>query len=179
MWLIALMVWGGGPPADRALATESLDPFGEVARKDAIPVRIHVRNQVSKRLRLVEARVMLDETEVAHETARPGEELERSFSALETVLPPGEHAVRATFVYEIRQDGPAGGEPDRVQVQTAYPFSLAAVREAYVHLVAGERGRGQERKPVLEARSSAGSGVTPLASATTPSGQVVWKSPPP
>jgi hypothetical protein len=178
------MVWGAAQPAARpALATEPVDPFGEVAAKDAVPVKIYVRNLMSKRWRLVEAKVVLDETEVVHETARPGQELEQSFSALETVVPPGEHALTATFVYESRQsDRPDDPERDRYRIQTTYPFSLEAVGEAFVHLVAHERGRaGQppERRLVLEAITSPGSGVKPLASVTTPAGRNILRSPPP
>jgi hypothetical protein len=187
MWLIALMALAGGQPAApagaRTLATEAqVDPFPEVATKDAVPVRIYVRNLMSRRYRLVEAKVVLDETEVVHETARPGQELERSFSALETVVPPGEHALTATFVYEARHRSGEDDEPDRYQVQTAYPFALEAVDEAFVHLVAHERSRGSVPVPgklVLEAVSTPGSGVTPVPSVTTPSGRNIVKSPPP
>ena len=111
MWLIALMVWGGGQPvAWTALATEAVEPFERGgAGKDAVPVRIHVRNQMSKRLRLVEAKVVLDETEVVHEAARPGEELERSFTALETEVPPGQpRADRHPGLRGPADAGPAG-----------------------------------------------------------------------
>ncbi len=193
MWLIALWVWGGALPAGEAAPAgaveEPLEAEVEAAAEaetgvNQVPVRIYVRNEMSNRLRLVEARVVLDDIEVVHETARPAQELERSFSALETVVPPGDHALTATLVYVAKNAGPFNYlEGYRYRVQTVYPFSLDGVREpASLHLVARER-RGPnlapERRLVLEAMSTPGSGVTPLPGVTRASGQNVVRAPAP
>jgi hypothetical protein len=189
MWLVALLVWGMGQPQVGSARPdeEPVEPVKEAlgdAGEDAVPVRIYVRNQMSDRFRLVEARVALDDMEVVHETARAGQELERNFSALETVVAPGAHALTATLIYEGRNPGSFGHpENDRYRVQTVYPFSLDAVgAPADVHLVARERSGASlpsERKLVLEAMSAPGSGVTPTPRVTGGAARNIVKAPAP
>jgi hypothetical protein len=207
MWLIALMVWGSGqsrgdaggsaagvssrevwnPPRvpgttespDRTAVDAAQQTLPGVASEDGVPVRIYIRNQMSKRFRLVEARVVLDDIEVVHETARPGQELERSFSALETRVQPGDHTLTATLLYEGRKAGPlADVQPDRFKVQKVHSFSVAAnvPEPAPIHLIALERGGAHlplEKKMVLEVMSAPAPGLKP------PPGEDLLKSAPP
>jgi hypothetical protein len=172
MWLIAFLVVAGGVgqsaggrtvPADREDLEQKLenDPAGQ-----SVKVLVNVRNGASRRWRLVEAKVALDDTEVLHKASRRARELERGFSALETSLRPGTHQLTATLVYERR-----GASGTRVRLQTTYPFSLIRVPDpAAIQLVAHDRGktrRAPAAKPVLEVLTSPGSGVKPLPGMTS------------
>ena len=79
MWLIALLalVFVGDEPSRPAPERgPTIDLLGEQAEPETkagtIPVRVYVRNDMSDRFRLVEARVVLDETEVVHVNASAG-----------------------------------------------------------------------------------------------------------
>jgi hypothetical protein len=183
MWLIAFLVAAGGVgqsaggmtvPADR----EALEQKLEVdTTEEAVKVRVNVRNGASRRWRLVEARVALDDTEVEHKASGRSRELERGFSALETSLRPGTHQLTATLVYEPRR-----GAGRRVRVETTYPFSLTRVPDAAaIQVVAHERGKSRRTpasKPVLEVLTSPGSGVKPLPGMTSALGLSVPPAPP-
>ncbi len=170
MWLLTWLVMAGGQVGDDAtrMIDEPALP-GEELAGDAVPVRIYIRNHLGKRYRLVEARVTLDGMEVVHETSRRGQELERAFSALETMTLPGEHTLAATLIYEARG---AGGDDDRRRVQTVYPFTLKGNKgPASLHIVAHDRMGAKvpgEKRPVLEVIRSPDSAATPLPATTTP-----------
>jgi hypothetical protein len=178
MWLIALWLMGTEEPEDIREKTRPIDEAPAAAAKEtrelrahaSVPVRIYIRNDMGKRFRLVEARVALDETEVVHRRSTGRHELERSFSALETAVRPGEHALRATLVYQGRNRGPRSQvENHQVRVQTSYAFDLAAESDtAAIHVVARERAGANvplEKKTVLEVMAEPGSGVTPVRGA--------------
>jgi len=181
MWLIALLVLAGDEPSKPDPASgPTIDLLGEQAeveaKNGAVPVRVFVRNEMGGRFKLVEARVVLDETEVVHQNASGKKELERSFSALETPIKPGSHALTATLVYEGRNAGPFSYLDNyRYKVQTSYPFELAEGEDpAAIHIVAHERGGANlrlERRPILEVMAAPGSGVTPMPGVTEASGQ--------
>jgi hypothetical protein len=182
MWLIALLVLAGDDPNNKRdpASGPTIDLLGEKAEPEtksgAVPVRVYVRNEMGNRFRLVEARVVLDETEVVHENASGKKELERTFSALETPIPAGSHALTATLVYEGRNTGPFSYLDNyRYKVQTSYPFELAEGQDpAAIHIVAHERGganRRLEQRPVVEVMAAPGSGVTPMPGVTEASGQ--------
>jgi hypothetical protein len=183
MWLIALLVMGSGEPEDVREPTATIDeqPAENVAVETAqgsVPVRIYVRNEMSRRFRLVEARVVLDETEVVHRNAAGGNELERQFSALETPVPPGEHALTATLVYEGRNAGPFSYLDNyKFRVKTSYPFDLDRSQEtAAIHVVAREKPGANvplEQRPLIEVMAAPDSGVKPMPGVTEASGHNV------
>jgi hypothetical protein len=193
MWLIALLVIGAGVPADdekqtrptvEEMRAQPAAMSDADARGPAVPVRIDVRNEMSKRFRLVEARVVLDETEVVHQTAASGQELERTFSALETPVRPGEHALTATLVYEGRNRGPFSYLDNyRYKVQTSYPFDLESGKQSATIQVLAREKQGinlpLERRPILEVMTGPDSGVTPMPGVTEASGQTMVRVPAP
>ena len=185
MWLIALLVLGCGDPQVTVSPDEpaTVRNVGETAgeAKDigpGVPVRVHVRNEMGRRFRLVEVRVILDGTEVVHQSANGTRELERAFSALESPVMPGEHALTATLIYEGRNTGPFSYLDNyRYKVQTTYPFELdAGDQPASLHVVAHERAGANvplEKKPILEVMTDPGSGVTPSVSVLDTAGTTI------
>jgi hypothetical protein len=183
MWLIALMALvlvGDEPTRPNPERGPSIDLLGEQAEPEttagAVPVRVFVRNDMSDRFRLVEARVVLDDTEVVHVNASGKKELEETFGALETPIPPGNHALTATLVYQGRNRGPFSYLDNyRYRVQTTYAFELAAGKEpAELHVIAHElpgANRRLERRPVVEVVAEPGSGVTPMPGLTEAAGR--------
>jgi hypothetical protein len=75
MWLIALMVLVGDEPVRQQVEQpeSTIDVVGEKAQaetsKGAVPVQVVVRNEMGNHFRLMEARVVLDDTEVVHQVA--------------------------------------------------------------------------------------------------------------
>ena len=181
MWLIALLVLAGDEPNKPDPASgPTIDLLGEQAEPEqtngAVPVRVYVRNEMSNRFRLVSARVVLDGTEVVHENASGKKELERSFSALETPIKAGSHALTATLIYEGRNAGPFNYLDNyRYKVQTSYPFELAAGEDpAAIHIVAHEKQGANlrlENRPVVEVMAAPDSGVTPMPGVAEASGK--------
>lgn len=184
MWLIALMVLVGDEPVrqqvEQAEPGPGIDMVGEQAESDAkpgmVPVQVAIRNEMGSHFRLVEARVVLDGTEVVHQNASGKQELERSFSALETPVKPGSHALTATLVYEGRNTGPFSYLDNyRYKVQTTYPFELAEGDDpAAIQVVAHEKQGANlrlENRPVVEVMAAPGSGITPMPGVTGAAGR--------
>ena len=149
MWLLMALMMSSAQPAGARPGEVPVQRQAEgrekVAGVDQVPVRIYLVDQTGGRFRLVEARVVLDAREVLHETAPLDQALQRDFSAPETRMPPGEHALIATLTYEGQNRGPFRYLDNyRYQVQRVYPFSLeSADKPAVVHLVRARATRAQ------------------------------------
>jgi hypothetical protein len=183
MWFIALLVFVGNEPVKDQVEQggPTVDMVGERSEAQpvkgaAVPVQVVVRNDMGNHFRLVEARVVLDDTEVVHQNASGKQELEPSFGALETPVKPGPHALTATLVYEGRNTGPFSYLDNyRYKVQTTYPFELAEGGDTVaIQVVAHERQGANlrlENRPVLEVMAAPGSGVTPMPGVTQSAGR--------
>lgn len=132
-------------------------PLPETKEKqpEAVAAAVDVHNDMGKRFKLVEASVILDDAQVAHRKAPPGQELERSFRAYSGSLAPGAHAVTVRLVYEGRNAGIFTYLDNYTfEVENTQAFAVAAGKApATLRAVARERKGATvalEKRPLLD-----------------------------
>ena len=133
-----------------------------------VPAMVQVHDEMGKRYRLTEVAVLLDAIEVAHVKAPKGAELAHDFPAFAGPVPPGEHAVTVTLVYEGRNPGPITYFDNyhfRAETTSAFTVGGDGHGPAKLDVVARER-KGMnvafDRKVELEITPAAGSSAVPL-----------------
>jgi len=138
------------------------------------PAYVQVHNEMGKRFRLTEAIVLLDASEVAHVKAVKDGELERDFRAFEGAVPPGEHAVTVTLIFQGRNSGVFNYVKDyhfRAETTGAFTVSAGDHRPATLEVVAREHKGASvpfEKKPQLEIMALPGSSATPVLQPSEP-----------
>jgi hypothetical protein len=137
----------------------------------AVPAMVQVHNEMGKRYRLAEVAVLLDAVEVARVKAPKGAELGRDFPAFAGPVPPGEHAVTVTLIYDGRNPGPITYFDDyhfRVESTTGFKVSGDGDAPAKLDVVARER-KGMnvpfDKKVELEIAPAPGSSAVPVLKA--------------
>jgi hypothetical protein len=138
----------------------------------AVPAMIQVHNEMGKRYRLTEVAVVLDAVEVARVKAPKGSELASDFPAFAGPVPPGEHAVTVTLVYEGRNPGPITYFDDyhfRAESASAFTVTSDGRGPARLDVVARER-KGMnvafDKKVELEIAPAPGSSAVPVQKAS-------------
>jgi hypothetical protein len=131
-----------------------------------VPAVVHVHNEMGRRFKLTEAVVLLDAVEVSRVKAPAGAELQNDFLAFEGPVPPGEHAVSVTLIYEGRNNGVIKYMDNyHFRAETTGAFTVAAgdKRPATLDVTARER-KGMnvpfEKKLQLDIAASPGSSAS-------------------
>jgi hypothetical protein len=131
-----------------------------------VPAVVQVHNQMGKRFKLTEVVVMLDAVEVSRVKAPAGAELQNDFRAFEGPVPPGEHAVSVTLIYEGRNTGVIKYMDNyhfRGESSGAFTVAAGDKRPASLDVIARER-KGMnvpfEKKMELDIAASPGSSAS-------------------
>ncbi|HXU83722.1 MAG TPA: hypothetical protein VN914_20150 [Polyangia bacterium] len=141
-------------------------PALAVPVETTLPASIEVRNDMGKRFKLVEARVVMDGQELSHRVAAKGQELEQQFRAYDGAVSPGSHQVTVNLVYEGRNTGIFTYLDDyKIRVQSSAEFTAQdRAHPVALQVLAYERSGITipiEQKPTMEIKPSPGS--PPLA----------------
>jgi hypothetical protein len=154
--------------------------------RDGMTAAVDVRNEVGKKLRLVEATLILDDKELAHRTAPRGGELDPSFRlwssgeapvngsehvSIDGMLRPGEHAVTVALVYEARNVGPFTYlEGYRYRAEQTFGFTVGSGnRPVTLEVTAQERKAAKGPlpvEPVVSIQPGPGSRIVPVTVGT-------------
>jgi hypothetical protein len=171
MWLLALVLAQAAPQARSTAPSEPT--VARANERTRVPASIDVRNELGKRFRFVEARVVMDGLELTRQTAAPGKELSSTFRAFDGQVGPGPHIVRVSLVYEGRNTGPFTYLDDyRFVVESTAEFTAPRGEgPAAIDIRAYERPGATvplEEKPAVEIRAAPGSAAQPVTVNATP-----------
>ena len=164
-WVMMVLL-AQATPETRSTAPREAEVQEAIREPAVLPASVDVRSALSKRFRLIEARLVVDGQEMSHRTATRGQELENPFRLYDGSLPPGRwNSVNVTLVYEGRNTGLFTYLDDyKFRVQSTIDFTFpASGRPAAIEVLAYERSGVTltvEQKPTMEIMAPSGSGAT-------------------
>jgi len=152
-------------PEARSIAPKEVEDGLTAVRETNIPASVDLRSNLSKRFRLVEARVTMDGRELSHRLAASGKELDTQTRLYDGAVRPGRHMVQVNLVYEGRNTGPFTYLDDyKFRLESTVDFNFQeGNRPGALEVLVYEKSGATvpiEQKPLMELKPASNSGAT-------------------